>query len=181
MRPIKNGIILRVDPDQKERAIVAGCELMVANKYKTNHREKSPVVGIVEVGNNHIKKGTALIVHHNLLFGEISAYSMGDGLFSIPTNHNIFMRIDERGEPHSMFGNIICEYVNYANSQFYNITYHKPYNDRAIVVSNGYGFRKGQLIFHAPMHQYEIVYNWRNVERPILKVLNTDIVAILEK
>lgn len=181
LKPTKDGIILRVDPEQKDRVMMGGYELSISGKFKTNHRERNPVIGIVEVGNDKIKKGTALIVHHNLFYGENSAYSMGDGLFSIPVNHNIFMRIDENGDPHSMFGNIICERLWQQGSIEVPDDYKKEYIDRARVISKGYGYRPGQIIFHTPYANYEIVYTWNKVERRIIKVYKDDICAILEK
>jgi len=181
MKPTKNGIILRVNPDQKERAVIGDVELMVATKYRTNHREKHPVVGIVEVGNEDIQPGTVLICHHNYFYGDVSVYSMGDGLFSIPINKNIFMRIDENGDPHSMYGNIICERIWPSSELEMPDAYKKEYIDRAKVISNGYGYKVGQVVFHTPYANYEIVYNWGNKERRIIKVEKDDIVAISVK
>src|SRR3990172_4246298 len=104
MKPTKNGVILRVDPDQKERAMLGDVEIMIGVKYKTNHRDKHSVIGVVEVGNERVSAGTVLVVHHNFLYGDMSVYSMGDGLFSIPISQNVFMRIDGQGNPHSVQG-----------------------------------------------------------------------------
>lgn len=181
MRPTKNGIILRVDPYQKERAMIGGIELMVANKYKTNHRDKSPVVGIVEVGNSKIKEGTALICHHNYFYGDTSVFSIGGGLFSIPLNENVFMRIDEQGDPHPMFGNIICERLWEETPIEKPDAYKKQYIDRARVLTNGYGYKAGQIAFHIPYANYEIIYNWGKIERHLIKLWHQDIVAVLKK
>ncbi len=181
MKPTKDGIILRVNPDQKERAMIGDVELMVATKYRTNHREKHPVVGIVEVGTEKVPAGTALIAHHNLFYGEVSVFSMGDGLFSIPLNKNIFMRIDQDGEPHSMYGNIICERIWQPSELDIPDAYKKEYIDRARVISDGYGYKKGQIVFHIPYANYEIVYNWGNIERRIIKLEKEDIVAVSVK
>lgn len=178
IKATKGGIILRVDPDQKERAIVNGTELIVATKYRTNHRDKHPVVGIVEVGNDKINKGTPLICHHNFFYGDVSVYSMGDGLFSIPVTKNIFMRIDAEGNPHSMFGNIICERLWQTSDLEIPDAFKKEYIDRARVISNGYGYKTGQVVYHIPFANYEIVYNWGNIERRIIKLEKDDIVAI---
>lgn len=181
MKPTKGGIILRVDPDQKERAMLGDVELMIGNKYKTNHRDKSPVVGIVEVGNDQIKTGSAIVCHHNFLYGENSVFALGGGLFSIPVNLNIFMRIDEQGEPHSMFGNIICERIWEETAFEVPDAHKKQYIDRARVINSGYGYKKGQTIFHTQYASYEIIYNWGKIERRVIKVLSEDITAILLK
>lgn len=178
MKPTKNGIILRVDPLQKERAMFGGIEIMIGVKYKTNHRDKHPVIGIVEVGNERISKGTALVVHHNFLYGDVSVYSMGDGLFSIPVNHNIFMRIDEKGDPHSMFGNIICERLEEHSLLKKPGEHIKLYHDRGRVISNGWGYKKGQIVFAVPYATYEIVYNYDKIERRVVKIYKDDIVAV---
>ncbi len=179
VKPTKNGIILRVDPDQKDRAMLGDVEIMIGVKYKTNHRDKHPVIGIVEVGNQVIPKGMALVVHHNFLYGDLSVYSMGDGLFSIPVNENVFMRIDDEGNPHSINGNIICEWVPEYSPIAKPSEHTKQYHDRGLVLSDGYGYKKGQIIFTIPYAPYEIIYNFGKIEHRILKVYKDDICAVL--
>lgn len=179
VKPTKDGIILRVDPDQKERAMLGNVEIMIGVKYKTNHRDKHPVIGVVEVGNQVIPSGMILVVHHNFLYGETSVYSMGDGLFSIPINHNIFMRIDENGDPHSMFGNIICKRLE-EYSQFEKPGEHiKLHHDRGLVLNNGFGYKKGQIVFAVPYSTYEIIYNFGKIEHRVVKIYKDDICAVI--
>lgn len=178
-KPTKDGIILRVDPEQKERAMLGDVEIMIGVKYKTNHRDKHPVIGIVEVGNQVIPSGMVLVVHHNFLYGDISVFSMGEGLFSIPINHNIFLRIDEDGEPHSMFGNIICERLDEFSPIEKPSEHSKQYHDRAKVLSDGFGYKKGQIVFTVPYSTYEIIYNFGKVERRVVKIYKDDICAVM--
>lgn len=180
MKPTKDGIILRVDPEQKERAMFGGVEILIGVKYKTNHRDKHPVIGIVEVGNWMIPHGTPLVVHHNLLYGETCVYSMGGGLFSIPVNENIFMWIDDKGDPHSMLGNIICERLETYSSFAKPGEHIKLYHDRGRVLSNGFGYKKGQIVYTVPYATYEIVYNFDKAEHRVVKIHKDDIVAILQ-
>jgi hypothetical protein len=180
MKPTKNGIILKVDPQQKERAMLGDAEIMIGVKYKTNHRDKHPVIGVVEAGNEFIPAGMVLVVHHNFLYGDTSVFSMGDGLFSIPTNQNIFMRIDEDGEPHSMFGNIICEWLEEYSPIEKPREYTKKYHDRARVLRSGFGYKKGQIVFTVPYAPYEIIYNFGKKEHRVLKIYKDDICAVLQ-
>ena len=180
-KPTKNGIILKVNSSQKERAMLGDIEISIGVKYKTNHRDKHPVIGVVVATEKpSIEIGSILVVHHNFLYGDNSVYSMGDGLFSIPVNHNIFMRIDANGEPHSMFGNIICERLE-EYSLFEKPGAHvKLYHDRARVISNGYGYKNGDIVFTTPYSTYEIIYNYAKKERRVIKIYKDDICAIIK-
>lgn len=178
VKPTKSGIILRVDPDQKDRAMLGNVEIMIGVKYKTNHRDKHPVIGVVEVGNDRVPAGMILVVHHNFLYGDLSVYSMEDGLFSIPVNENVFMWIDDQGSPHSMNGNIVCEWVDERSLFAKPSEYSKKYHDRAKVISDGWGYKKGQIVYTVPHAPYEIIYNFGKVERRVLKVYKDDICAV---
>lgn len=177
-KPTKGGVILRVDSAQKERAMLGGVEIMIGVKYKTNHRDKHPVIGIVEVGNDRIPNGRAIVVHHNFLYGDLSVYSMGDGLFSIPVNQNVFMWIDEVGHPHPMGGNIICERLEEYSRIEMPGAYKKLYHDRGRVLSNGYGYKAGQIVYAVPYSTYEIIYNFNKIEYQVVKIHKDDICAV---
>lgn len=180
-KPTKGGIILRVDPQQKERAMLGDTEIMIGVKYKTNHRDKHPVIGIVEVGNEFVAKGMALIVHHNFLYGDLSVYSMGDGLFSIPVNQNIFMWIDEAGNPHSMNGNIICERIEEYSLLEKPREHTKLYHDRGRVLSSGWGYKAGQIVYAVPYSTYEVIYNFGKKQHRVVKIHKDDICAVMMK
>lgn len=181
MKPTKDGVILRVDPNQKDRAMLGDTEIMIGVKYKTNHRDKHPVIGVVEVGNDLVPAGRVLVVHHNFLYGDMSVYSMGDGLFSIPINQNVFMWIDEDGNPHSMRGNIICERIEEYSPIAKPGEHAKLYHDRGRVVSDGYGYRAGQIVYTVPYSTYEIIYNFGKVEHRVVKIYKDDICAVETK
>lgn len=181
VKPTKGGVILRVDPDQKSRAMYGGVEIMIGVKYKTNHRDKHPVLGVVEVGNDKVPVGRVLVVHHNFLYGDVSVYSMGDGLFSIPVNQNVFMWIDKSGNPHSMNGNIICERLEEYSPIAKPSEHTKLYHDRGRVISNGYGYRAGQIVYAVPYSTYEMIYNFGKVEHRVVKIYKDDICAVMTK
>lgn len=178
IKPTKSGIILKVDPQQKERAMLGDIEIMIGVKYKTNHRDKHPVIGVVEVGNEMVPKGRVLVVHHNFLYGDMSVYSMGDGLFSIPVNQNIFLWIDKDGDPHSMRGNIICERIEEYSPIAKPGEHTKLYHDRGRVISSHYGYKAGQIVYAVPYSTYEIIYNFGKKEHRVVKIYKDDICAV---
>jgi hypothetical protein len=181
MRPAGGKILVNVNPGQKGEILLGGKRLMTALKFATNYREKSPVMAFVAEAAHGLKVGTPLVVHHNR-FHEHSAYLLDEGLFAIPYNESIFFRIDENGDPHSMHHNIICERIPKPEGVLVTpASLKKNYTDRVRVLSNGYGYKKGQEIYTKIMADYEVIYNWNGQERRVIKVVSSDIVAILLK
>jgi hypothetical protein len=180
MKPKNNKIIVRVDSNQKNNIQVGGIDFLLAKQYNHNNREKNPVVCEVVTGNNQIKPGTFLLVHHTR-FVEYSAYELGGGLYALPYDRSLFARIDEDGNARSLCKNIIAERVEKKSSIDVAVSYRKNYNDRVVVLNDGYGYKKGDEIFTLPFSDYEIVYVWKGVERRVVKVFVEDICGKLVK
>jgi hypothetical protein len=174
-------IIVKVNPNEKNSTIIGDSKFLLAKEYNTNYRERNPVVCEVIKGNGKLKDGSFILVHHNS-FSEHSPHYLGDNLYSLAYNKSIFCRLDEQGNAHSMCGNIVVEnilveWVAVEVAAFYQ----KHYTNRAKVVSNGYGFKKDDILLFWDMGNYEIIYNWKGEERRVVKVFKDDIVGVLKK
>jgi len=175
-----NKIIVSVDADQKTSINLGEVKLMLAKQYNDNRREQNPVVCEVVTGNNKVKKGTFLLVHHNR-FAEFSPYELQEGLYAIPYDRQVFARLDENGEAHSLNGNIIATRVEKTAAIERAASYKKNYYDRVIVANSGYGYKKGDEIFTFLWSDYEVIYIWKGVEHRVVKVYKEDIVGILKR
>jgi hypothetical protein len=58
--------------------------------------------------------------------------------------------------------------------------YQKDYPDRVRVISRGCGYQIGQLIYILKHADYEIIYNWKGIERRVIKVFKPYIVGSLK-
>lgn len=180
MNPTRKGIIVYCDPDQKETIKVGGKDFRCALKFGVNYREKSQVVATVIQGNAEVSEGVVLICHHNLFYGE-SPWALGDNLFSIPVNENLFALIDSEGNPHCIGGNVLAERVLPVLKGFsIPESYKKAHNDRVVLLEDIYGLKKGQQVFTKQFANYEVVYHWNGKERRVIKIKYSDIVAVLK-
>lgn len=174
MKSKNDKIVVKVDASQKSSIELGGVQFLLAKQYSNNRREMNPVVCEVITGNSRIKAATFLLVHHNR-FAEHSPYELENGLYAIPYDRSLFAKIDEQGEPHSLCGNIIAKRVEKASAFEVAASYKKNYNDRVIVLNNGYGYKKGDEIFTFQFADYEIVYVWKGEEKRVVKVYQSDI------
>lgn len=179
IKPANNKIIVRVDPDQKNEIKIGGITFTTALKFENNYREKSPVVGVIVKGNEHLKEGDVALFHHNSFYLP-SPYYIGDNLFSVPYNKTIFGTLDENGNITPMCGNIICERVPIEYSIPIPIEQCKTHIDRAKCINPGETpYNPGQLLFHRLNAGYDIVYNWNGEERRVTKVHSDMIIGYM--
>lgn len=180
MKPKKNHVILKVNLSQKDSIKVGDADFQLVPKFTTNYREKNPVAGVVVDGGKAIKKGTILVCHHNL-FREDSPFRIFDDYFSIPVNRNIFLRIDENGEPHGMYGNVVAERLE--PESFFDIptSYKKSIDNRVRILENGEGLLKGDEVLMLKWGDYQCVYMWNGIEKRVIRLFFEDIVAVIEK
>lgn len=179
MKPTESKIIVRVDLKQKGQTILGGKSFQLARQYEINKRVSEPVIAYVVRGNDQLKPGNMILCHHNL-FVDDSPYYYKEDLFSITANKNtIFFRIDSYGQPIPVYENIIAERVD--SESFLELpseTTKQPIN-KVKCVSDGFGYRKGQILFTIPYAMYEIIYIFDGQERKVVKVHFDDIVAFL--
>lgn len=176
MNPVNSKIIVSVDYSQKEKISIGGNDVLLAKQFSDNRRESNPVVCSVVNGGGIVKNGTNLLVHHNR-FVEDSPHHLGDNIYSLPYSPAIFAKIDDNGNPHSMCDNIIVEHIYPAYSPLIPPHLKKPDKCKYRVLSNGFGYKKNQIIFCFFHSNYEIIYVWKGVEKRILKVSKMDIVG----
>lgn len=169
-------IIVSVDFSQKEKISINGNDFLLGKQYSHNRRESNPVVCQVVDGNGHLKDGTFLLVHHNR-FGDNSPHYLGDNLYSLAYNSSVFAKLDSDGNAHSVCDNIIVEYVYEPSSIPLPAHLLKPNTFKYKVVSNGFGFKKGQFVFCYEKADYEIVYVFNGQEKRVVKVAKNDIVG----
>ena len=180
MNPSSDKLIVKVNAAQKSNITLGGIDFLLAKQYNNNRREQNPVMCEVVTGNKRIKKGAFLLVHHNR-FAEHSAYELGDDLYAIPYDRQIFARLDEDGNAHSLNGNIIAKRVERTAAIELSPSYRKNYFDRVIVLNNGYGYKKGDEVFTYQYSDYEIIYVWEGQEKRVVKVFVEDICGKLSK
>lgn len=176
MKSANNKIIVEVDFSQKEKISVADTDFLLGKQYSNNRRESMPVVCKVVDGNSHVPQGTFLLVHHNR-FTENSPHHLGGNLYSLAWNQSVFAKLDEYGNAKSVCGNIIVDYIYEEYTIPVPAHLKKPNKFKYIVLSNGFGYKRGQLIFAYEFSNYEIVYVFNGEEKRVVKIAQTDIVG----
>jgi hypothetical protein len=166
-----------VDVNPKEKDFDKG--MQTAKDFSSNYSSRNPIVCKVVQGNDLIKRGVYLLAHYNF-FGEHSPFRISETIFALKVNENIFARLDEDGNPHSMFGNIMCERIpeEYSLHMPPELQTMKPNEVR--VISNGSGYRKGQVLLIETKGDMEVIYNWRGEERKVIKVKREYVVGLLK-
>lgn len=170
MIPVNHKILVYCDLTQKDTCKIGGNIFKMANLYETNYRLKSPVICIVEEGNELVHAGDILLCHHNLFY-QPSPYYLFGNFFSIPFSNVLFAKVLEDGELLPICGNILGERI----PKQYKIPVPpdkmEKYNDRMIITNPGYTkYKKGQLILGRPSCCYDVVYNWNEVQKTVTKV-----------
>ena len=162
-------IIVSVEFSQKEKISINNTEVLLAKQYSHNRRESHPVMCKVVNGNGHFKEGELLLVHHNR-FSEHSPHHLGDNLYSLAYNESIFAKLDKYGDAKSVCGNVIVKYI-YPESEI-PLPAHLmiPHPHKYMVASNGFGYKKGQIVFAYDKSDYEIVHVFDGAERREVKV-----------
>jgi hypothetical protein len=164
-------VVVSVDFSQKK----SSGEILLAKNYSHNRRESNPVLCIVENGNMYLPKGTLLLVHHNR-FVENSPHHLGGNLYSLAYNSSIFAKIDSKGKVHGLCGNVLVEYI-YDNNELTPEHLKKPNEHKYKVISNGFGYKKGEIVFAFPFADYEIVYVFNGNEQRVVKIVQNDIIG----
>lgn len=180
MHPVNNKILVFCDLNQKNTVSIGGNIFKMANLYETNYRLKSPVICIVEEGNELIRQGDILLCHHNLFY-QPSPYFLYGNYFSIPFSKVLFAKILEDGELLPICTNILGETVPIKTDLPLPPDQRKNYTDRIIVTNPGYtSFKKGQMLFTRPSAPYSIVYHWNNEQKTVVKISEDMITGIMK-
>lgn len=180
MIPVNNKILVFSDLNQKDTVSIGGNIFKMANLYETNYRLKSPVICIVEEGNELVHKGDILLCHHNLFYMP-SPYHLYSNYFSIPFSQVLFAKILQNGDLLPICGNILGERIPKKYVLPVTPDAQEMYNDRMVISNAGYTkYKKGQIIFARPSSCYDIVYHWNNVQKTVTKIDETMICGIMK-
>ena len=158
-----------VNMEQKDTMLINGIEFKMANKYATNYREKSPVIGVIQERNEYFNEGDTAIFHHNHFYGN-SPYLVENNLFSVPMNKTILCLI-KGGDIFPLFGNMICERIEIATPLPVSPEYKKFYHNVYKIKDKGWTtYHNDEIIFTRPHSGYEIVYIYNNIKKSAIKV-----------
>jgi hypothetical protein len=169
MEAVNGKILVRCDDGQKNRINIGGIEFSTAIGYEKNYREKSPVICEVVEGNEFVREGQVLLVHHNTFYLP-SPYYIGDELFSIPFGSTLFAIINADGSLSPICGNLLCDRVNIPTELPVPPELQEKYIDRVVVKDGGWSiYKPNDLLFTRPHSYYEIVYNINGEEKRVHK------------
>lgn len=159
--------------------LVEGVLLKTANLFNVNYRERSPVIAKVITGNKLINSGDIILCHHNSFYAP-SPYHLQDDLYSIPLNHTIFAKINNKGKLSAVCGNVLGERIPIKTHLGLPPELQKKYIDRIKVIDKGWTtFRNGATVLCRPNAPYDIVYIIDGVEKTVTKLNSEMAVGIL--
>lgn len=181
MIPTNNKIVVRVDLGQKDTLKIGDTIISTALKYETNYRYSSPTVAEVVEGNNFVKSGDILLVHHNLLYLP-SPFHLENDLFSIPFSRVLFAKVDKQGYLDPICGNMICEEIQIESELELPTELKTVHINRYNVVLPGWTlFKKGDIVFTKPHSGYGIIYHFNEVQTRAIKVDSEMVCGVLNK
>lgn len=178
MQAANDKIIVEVDFSQKKSAEIGGTKMYLGKEFSSNRRESMPVVCMVVSGNQYLKEGDYILVHHNR-FAENSPHHIGGNYYSLACNQSIFGRINSDGTASQLYGNIFVERIVENKSPLIPEHLRKVNKHKFKVLQSGYGYKEGRFIFCYEHSDYEIVYVFEGKEHRIVKVYKDDIVGKL--
>lgn len=176
--PPKGNIIVSVNLNQKDEAIIGGGNVLKTGKaYNENFRERNPVVAKVEVGNKEIPKGSYIVCNYSY-FDLESPLFMFDNLYSIPVNEEIYAMVNQDGSLTPVCGNVLVD--SFIKQSILELPSEllKPCIDRGTALTGEY---KDHTIFWLKYSNYEIVYQWNLEEKRAIKIHNTEITGYIKK
>lgn len=179
MQAVNNKIIVRCDVKQKDTVTIGGVVFRMANLYENNYRIKSPNIATVIEGNEVVKFGDILLIHHNCFYMPSPYFLYGD-VFSIPFSSIIFAKILQNGDLLPICGNLLGERI----AKKYDIPVtpdaREMYNDRMVITNSGYTkYKKGQTVFARPSSCYDIIYHFESEIKVATKIHESMICGIL--
>lgn len=179
MKAVNDRIIVKVDMSQKDTMMIGDVKCVMATKYETNYREKSPIIAQVMDANDRLNKGDFLLCHHNH-FHLPSPYHLEGDIYSIPANHTIFAILYPSGELSPVYGNVLASKVEIETALPVPPEFREFHKDRGLILDGGWTkFLPGDLVFTRPSAIYEIVYNFGLVEKRICKINSEMICAVV--
>lgn len=181
MRAVNNKVLVKVDMAQKNAMRIGDTIVKTALTFEKNYRERSPVVGQIMETNRFIREGDIAIFHHNHFY-DPSPYYLQDDLYSVPLNKTIFGTLNNYGEMIPVFGNLICKRIPIPSILPLPPDQQKFYINRYEILNPGWTtYKEGAIIFTRPNSGYEIVYNWNQQEKRVIRVDSDMVCGFLKK
>lgn len=170
IKPTHEKIIVSVDQSQKDTILIGGNEFKTALAFDVNYRYKAPTICKVEVGNDYLKEGEILLVHHNLLYLP-SPYHLEGIFFSIPFTKILFAIIHSNGYLQPICGNIFGNRIDIPTDLEVPEEQKKQYQDRIVITqSSNPNYKEGQTILARPSSCYEIIYHINGEQKSVVKI-----------
>jgi hypothetical protein len=180
MIPAIGNIVVYCDRDQKSEALIGGQIFSTGKNYNENFRERNPVLAKVIEGHGEVHKGMWIICNYST-FDWDSQFYLGEDLYSIPVNEEIYAWVDDFGELNPLNGNLLAQREQKKSSFELPDDYKKNYWDRGTLLSHSGKYRSGDEVFWMTKADYEIVYTWNGEEKRAIKVHSNEIVGIIKK
>lgn len=183
MKPSKGFIIVSVDLQQKDRAIVGGNSIFTAYRYSTNYRDKAPVVAQIVEGTKELPSGKWIVCNY-CYFDWGSQYHLYDNLFAIPIDQELFAFIEDDGELTPICGNLLVERITKETIIDIPDDLKKEYWDRGTikkVARSVVDWLPEQFILWLFAADYGIRYTWNGIERERIKIHESEIIGFYNK
>lgn len=179
MKPAAGYIIVSVDLQQKDKAVIGGNSIFTAYRYSVNYRDKAPVVAKIIEGTPYLPAGKWLVCNY-CYFDWGSQYHLYDSFFSIPIDQELFAFIEEDGELTPICGNLLVERMTKETVIEIPDDLKKQYWDRGVVKKVPCGTSEYQLdmfILWLFASDYGIRYTWNGEERERIKIHESEIIG----
>lgn len=176
MKPAAGYIIVSVDLQQKDRAMIGGNSICTAYRYSHNYRDKAPVVAQIVEGTEALPAGKWLVCNY-CYFDWGSQYHLYENLFSIPIDQELFAFVEDDGELTPICGNLLVERVTKETIIEIPDDLKKQYWDRGIVSHGNIEYQSGMFILWLFAADYGIRYTWNGIERERIKIHESEIIG----
>lgn len=176
MIPLKGQILVSVNLQQKEEAIIGGNLLKTGKPYNDNFRERNPVIGKVEYGCTEIPIGSFIICNYSY-FDLESPLWVQDNIYSVPIDGEIYATINDDGSLNPVCGNILVEKIMRTQRMDIPEDFKKEQINQGIALTGEY---KGQRVFWLPFSNYTICYTWNGEEKTAIKIYKKEITGYLK-
>lgn len=178
MKPAAGFIIVSVDLQQKDRAMIGGNSICTAYRYSQNHRDRAPVVAQIVEGTEELPAGKWIVCNYGY-FDWGSQYHLYDTFFSIPIDQELFAFVEEDGELTPICGNLLVERITKETIIDIPDDLKKEYWDRGLIkiTSRGTFHKAGDFILWLFAADYGIRYTWNGVEKEQIKIHESEIIG----
>lgn len=176
----KGTIVVKVNPEQKDEAVIAGKKMLTGKYYATNFRERNPILARVLDGYGEVVTGSWIICNYTY-FDFSSPYLLTDHKYAIPVDSEIYAVLGSDGEVlRPVFGNLVVRLVE-EKHQLELPEHLRIYEeDRGIIVKGNNHFKKDDFVLFLYKANLEMVYIWEGFEKRFVRIHEDEIVGIVK-